>query len=603
VSFCQRLFALAALAGLVGGSSPRLYAQERAPALRLDVLQTALVRRASPAVVGINCQAGEMSYYGTGVVIDAKGLVLTNLSVVPPQGAEIKIYFIGGKTAEAKVVEYDVKTESILLSMDPAPDGGAYPCVELADSDKATVGQRVYTFGNPFSIIETESQVAVAGGVISALGELTDNAEEPNQSRYVGPIIETDAAVNPGSDGGPILDSAGRLLGVMSLGIQRERLLGTCIPLTKICRNMKTLAERPLAGPPSEEISATGQALGEQALRLAPGVVWLEIEREEEAPFTLADGIKEMDQRGIPPGQQRGMMTIEYNKKVQMQRPPGLATGISIEGGRFVLTSAVHVTKLLKGKMVAGEAPNIKSLKVHAEGLTAPRDAVVVARQFQWDLALLEIKGDPLPASLELATAEDLVEGKSVGVVGRHRGSGRISMTAGIVSATGRNHNLVKVYQTDALVNYGNVGGPVLDLQGRVVGLATFINPEADFGLNSGVALFTGAHTIAAALGAMHQGETALNPTLPFLGIRGWDEKSIGGACVSGVYGGSAAERAGVLPGDLIISIDGKPIGEWSDLIRQITTKAVGQQIEFEVVRGEGKVKLQATLQKRTWNE
>ncbi|PCI34675.1 MAG: hypothetical protein COB53_11760, partial [Elusimicrobia bacterium] len=66
----------------------------------------------------------------------------------------------------------------------------------------------------------------------------TGNAEEQDQSNYHGPVIETDAAVNPGADGGPIVDSAGQLIGVMSLAFQRERLLGTAIPVHLISRRI-----------------------------------------------------------------------------------------------------------------------------------------------------------------------------------------------------------------------------------------------------------------------------------------------------------------------------------------------------------------------------
>lgn len=573
--------------------------------VRLDTLQTDLVRRVTPAVVGLTCSTERLRYYGTGVVVDPRGWVLTNVSVIPPQGKDIKVYFVDGSIHDATVVEYDVATESILL--DISGEAADFPHIEIADAGQAEVGHRVYTFGNPFSIIETEAQVAIAAGAISGLGDLTDNAEEHNQSSYTGPVIETDAAINPGSDGGPLVDAAGRLLGVISLGIQRERMLGLCIPSHLIAKKLKSLRDRKLTPPPSQQISARGLVLGRHGRRLSPAVVWLEIDRVPEQQFEIPsdeDYAKLAQQRGLNPTQLR-MLQIQHKLRKLMERPPGYGTGLAIGGGRYVLTSAFNIGHNREGRPAAlGQL--VRKITVHAEGLEAPLQAKLISRFRQYDLALLEVVGGKLPHAAEISAEDGLMEGHSVAVLGRHRGMSRVTLTEGIVSATPRNHNLVKVMQTDALINYANTGGPVIDLKGRVVGIATFLEPSAGFGLNSGVGLFTPAKVLREILPLMQQGKSQRNPTLPFLGVRGWEERSVGGAYVSAVYGGSAAMAAGVRPGDLIISLDSKPIGEWSDLIRMITSKAVGQTIEFEVVRKtaggkDEKVKLRAKLGKRSW--
>lgn len=560
---------------------------------RIDTLQVELVKRVSPAVVGITCQTHQQ-YYGTGVVIDPRGRVLTNLSVVPPQGTNVQVYFRDGGVHPAKLVEYDVKTESALIQIEG--QGKTFPHVALADSEKARVGQRVYTFGNPFFAIVNDAQVAAAAGSLSGIGGLTDNAEERNQSAYEGPILETDAAVNPGSDGGPVVDEAGRLLGIMSLAFQKERLLGTSIPVHLIAKRLRALAGVKLEPPPTEAVTATSRVLARRARAVAASVVWVEIERTPEEKFQPPKK-EELEKAPV-------LEQLRIKLRQMMERPPGYATGIALEGGTHVLTSAFHVSHNREGKPAKrGEGPLIKSIRVHADGLEKPLSARIVSRFEPYDLALLEVQGGKLPHGVGFGTSARLVEGSAVGVLGRQRGMEQITLTQGVVSATSRNHNLVKVFQTDADINYANLGGPVVDLEGQVVGMAAFLNPEASWGINSGVGLFTGADRIRAVLAEMKAGKSQKNPPLPFLGIRVWMDKSLGGAAVGTVFHGSAAQRAGLLPGDLIVSLDGDPIGEWPDLMRAITSKAIGQTIEFEVKRNGQQLKLKAKLGQRKWEE
>lgn len=593
----------ALIVALLGATAAQAQGTDESTVARLDRLQTSLIKKVTPAVVGLTCAAGEYNYYGTGAIIDARGWVLTNVSVVPPAAKNIKVYFTNHKTYKAKVVEYDVKTEGILLAIEGA-EGTKFPYLPLADSKQAKLGQRVYTFGNPFNVIETEHLVPVGAGAISALGDLIKNGQEARQSAYTGPIIETDAAINPGSDGGPLVDAGGRLLGIISLAYAKERMLGLCIPASHIASKLKALSGHKLLPPPLEPISARSLLFGRHAKNLAKGVVRLEIERAPEERFKMpsdAEFQKMAQERGMTPSQ-LGMFKIAQRLKELMQRPIADATGIGVTVGdqHYVLTSNFHLTHNMAGKPNAPAAPLIKKILVHADGLDAPLSAEVVSRFNQWDLCLLKLSGK-LPHTLELAKNPEISEGTCVAVLGRQAGVTGVSMTEGVVSATQRNHSLVKVYQCDALINYANLGGPIVDIEGRVIGVATFLNPDAGFGLNSGVALFTGSDTIHSVIARMAKGESERNPTLPFLGIRGWEERSIGGAMVAAVYGGSAAQSAGVKAGDLIISLDGKPIGEWPDLIRTITSKAVGQKIEFEVKRNGKKLKLEATLGKRTW--
>ncbi len=544
-----------------------------------------IVGKFGRAVVGISCRSERLDWYGTGVVISPDGLVLTSTTVVPADARQIHVWLMGGAVLQAELVATDKSTESSLIQAKSAEN---LSYVELADSSKAWLGQRAYTFGNPFHILEYDGQVAASVGVVSGIYDCTVNGDDTNQSVYKGPVLETDAAVNPGSDGGPLLDGEGRLLGIMSLGFQKERRLGMCIPVHLIREKLERLKSIELRTTPER---GTGEPIGSRlaasAEKVSPAVVWLEIERSPEDAWK-------------PERAPMSGLEAQANALRQMMdRPDAWATGLSIEGGEYILTSAYHVTHQKDAEAKEGEAPLIKKILVHADGLAEPVEAEVVARNDPYDVALLKPK-TKLPASAELGDSSNLDWGHFVAVLGRHAGSKTVTLSTGIVSTPARSYLLIKVFQTDAMINYANLGGPVVDLEGNVVGLATFVSPNSDMGLNSGVGVFTGSNTIKDLLASLHQGETVKKPPLPFLGVGAWQgEDPAKGALVAIIYKGSAAHKAGVLPGDTILSVDANPIGEWADLVRTITSKQIGQEIEFEVMRGEERKILKATLGRR----
>ncbi|MBI4615790.1 MAG: trypsin-like peptidase domain-containing protein [Planctomycetes bacterium] len=552
-----------------------------------------IAARCGPAVVALTCQATlsqggrrvPMAFYGTGVVVSEDGLVVTSTTVIPPDATAIQVWFRGGSVASAELVATDKETESAVVR---ATSDAKLVHVDLADSSKAWVGQRAYTFGNPFHVIEYDGQVATSVGVVSGIYEMVDNGDDSNQSTYASLVLETDAAVNPGSDGGPLLDERGRLIGVISLGFQRERGLGTAIPLHRIRERIEAL--RALEIHPTVQAGEghpVGAAFAKAAARIAPAVVWMEIERAPEEPYK--------------PERQpmTGLEMQEQALRKMMDRPDALATGIAIAGGEYILTSAFHVRHQKEAEWKEGDAPLIKKILVHAEGLAEPVEATVVARNDPYDVALLK-PARKLPAAVELESWDNPRWGQFVAALGRHRGSEGVTLSTGILSAPERNHLLIRVHQTDAMMNYANLGGPVIDLTGNLAGIASFVNPESDLGLNSGVGVFTDVGTIRRILPDLEKGETTRKPPLPFLGVGAWmGDDPARGARVATIYKESAAFKAGVLPGDTILSVDRNPIGEWADLVRVITGKTIGQEIEFEVLRGEETHVLKATLGRR----
>jgi putative serine protease PepD len=180
--------------------------------------------------------------------------------------------------------------------------------------------------------------------------------------------------------------------------------------------------------------------------------------------------------------------------------------------------------------------------------------------------------------------------------------------TTGVVSAVGRsiqapNHFTIPgAIQTDAAINPGNSGGPLLDANGKVLGLVDQINTSS--GTNSGVGFAVPSNTAARVANAIISGQTVKHS---YVGVS-LDPRGSGGARVSTqpdqqgnppVKSGSPADKAGLQPGDLITAINGKAISSTDDFIATVDGYAPGDTITLTVNRGGQTHKIQLTLGSR----
>jgi putative serine protease PepD len=153
---------------------------------------------------GGNGSGQESQAEGSGFVIDTDGHVATNQHVV--DGAtSITVTFADGKTASAKVVGTDPSTDVAVIKVD-APKSELHP-LTFDDSNGVEVGDGVVAIGSPFGLEET-----VTTGIVSALNR---TIQAPNNFTISG-AIQTDAAINHGNSGGPLLDSSGHVIGINS---------------------------------------------------------------------------------------------------------------------------------------------------------------------------------------------------------------------------------------------------------------------------------------------------------------------------------------------------------------------------------------------------
>ncbi|NMB81741.1 MAG: trypsin-like serine protease, partial [Ignavibacteria bacterium] len=209
----------------------------------------------SPAVVGINVTEirqvrdifssdplyryffGDRVYnqqiknLGSGVIISPDGYVLTN-DHVAGNAVEAIVTMTDGSQHEAKIVGSDPSSDICLLKI----QGNNFPYVKMGDSDNIMIGEWVIALGNPFGLFDINDQPTVTVGVVSAKG-MNLGAQE---NRYYVNMIQTDAAINTGNSGGPLVNAFGELIGMNTLiytaGSVGNIGLGFAIPINKIKR-------------------------------------------------------------------------------------------------------------------------------------------------------------------------------------------------------------------------------------------------------------------------------------------------------------------------------------------------------------------------------
>jgi len=167
---------------------------------------TQIYKQDSQGVVAIKAVTAEGEDEGTGIVLNEHGLILTNDHVI--RGATSLIVDASGstnKTASAKIVGEEANQDLALIEVDPS-SLGLRP-LTLASSSAVQVGDTVYAIGTPYGLEETFTK-----GIVSALNR---TIQAPDGASIAG-ALQTDAALNPGNSGGPLLNEAGQVIGVNS---------------------------------------------------------------------------------------------------------------------------------------------------------------------------------------------------------------------------------------------------------------------------------------------------------------------------------------------------------------------------------------------------
>ncbi len=186
---------------------------QRGPLTDDESINVRIYRQASPAVANILTKATEYDFFmdpvpvegaGSGFLIDARGYILTNFHVV--EGAQSIEVVLGDQSRyPAKFIGADQRNDVALVKIDPK--GKHLVALPLGDSTSLQVGQKVLAIGNPFGF-----QSTLTTGVVSALGRTV----QTSQTTFIDEAIQTDAAINRGNSGGPLINSHGDVIGINS---------------------------------------------------------------------------------------------------------------------------------------------------------------------------------------------------------------------------------------------------------------------------------------------------------------------------------------------------------------------------------------------------
>ena len=287
----------------------------------------------------------------------------------------------------------------------------------------------------------------------------------------------------------------------------------------------------------------------------------------------------------------RAVVSVEVRHPVRRRgRPerelPGHGSGFVFTPDGFILTNS-HVVH--GATHVAVRLP---------DGRELPAD--LIGDDPDTDLAVVRVGGDP-PTAAPLGDSASLRVGQLVIAIGNPLGF-QSTVTAGVVSALGRSFRSVggrlidDVIQTDAALNPGNSGGPLVDSRGRVIGVNTAVILPAQgicFAVAINTAKFVAAQLIAH--GRIRRGRIGVagqHVPLLRLAVRAHGLEAKSGVLVTGVESGSPAERAGLKQGDIIVGFAGHMVRGIDDLHRLLATDRIGTPAVVALLRGADKLEL-----------
>lgn len=200
---------------------------------------TDAVERVSESIVSVSSTRLERRFFGvvplegqgSGIVLDKKGLIVTNNHVIDG-ASQVHVGFKDGRTLLGEVVGSDEATDVAVIRL----DSDDLPAADLGDSEALKVGQFVLAIGNALAL---PGGPTVSMGVVSAKGRPLPGADFIFEG-----LLQTDAAVNPGNSGGPLADLDGRVIGITTMMIPYAQGMGFAIPINTVKRIAQEILEK-----------------------------------------------------------------------------------------------------------------------------------------------------------------------------------------------------------------------------------------------------------------------------------------------------------------------------------------------------------------------
>ncbi len=281
------------------------------------------------------------------------------------------------------------------------------------------------------------------------------------------------------------------------------------------------------------------------------------------------------------------------DRGTQTQRRSGLGSGVVVSEEGYILTNYHVVEAADEIEVASNDGRKFK--------------AKVVGTDPESDLAVLRVPADARLSAITFATADSLRVGDVVLAIGNPFGVGQ-TVTSGIVSALGRSHLGINTFenfiQTDAAVNPGNSGGALVDSNGDLIGINTAIYSQNGGSMGIGFAI-----PVSLARNVMEQIIKSGSVTRGWIGVEvqeitaelaeSFRLPGTDGALIAGVVRGGPAEKAGIKPGDVLLSIDGRKVKDAETMLELIAGLAPGQASRIALRRDGREVDVQAVIGKR----
>jgi len=238
------LVAIVAVAIVVGGAFALTtigVGQSASAALYNEQTVSAIYKSATPAVVEIEVTEESTGYFGqsyaegqgSGFLIDSLGYIVTNNHVVE-NASDVNVLFTDGNSVTATVVGTDSSHDLALIKVDASAVSGITP-LKLGNSDEVEIGETVVAIGTPYGLENTATV-----GVISGL-DRTLSSSDVSTSSNLDNMIQTDASLNPGNSGGPLLDSSGEVIGVNTAIQSSSSNIGFAVPSNTVSQVLSSL--------------------------------------------------------------------------------------------------------------------------------------------------------------------------------------------------------------------------------------------------------------------------------------------------------------------------------------------------------------------------
>ncbi len=345
--------------------------------------------------------------------------------------------------------------------------------------------------------------------------------------------------------------------------------------------------------PISEDESRTEQAMrverhartsidsfADLAEAVLPAVVTVEVARIEESPgpdfFFRRNPFQRQPERESEPDE---------------QRLQGAGSGFLISADGWIVTNN-HVID------------GAEDVTVRLDG--REYEAEIRGRDRETDLALIRIEADKDLPFLPLGDSDALRVGDWIMAIGSPL-SFEASVTVGVVSAKGRSFGIeggptsfANYIQTDAAINRGNSGGPLVNTAGEVVGIATAMAWAENIGFAVPVDVLEGVLPQLREEGTVRRGYLGVQiRDLEHIEARYYRLDEPNGALVQGVQPDTPAEKAGVVSGDVILGVDDHDVVGTRDLIDYVAALAPGEGVELEILRDAERIRLEVVLEER----